>query len=385
LVKKTDNNRVNVKARIDRHLRIVKDNIWTNKTPTAKKDSYQNYHLHIVLFFIVFIFPLYPTLASFVYNNSSYEFYRWDIDTSSIIESYDLWMDWVWASTDENVPMLESADSFLSVNTILNDERDLTWTNEIINYEVRAWDSFSSIAYEFKVSTSSILWANNFSTSHVLRPWEVLKVPPVSWLIHQVKSWDTLSSIAEKYDIEETKIKSQNLLSNTNNLKIWDVLVIPWAVKKVIKTPVYKAPTKTYTSTTTSSTWYSFAKYASSEYTTNKWSYKLVRRKPYSWVAWNCTWYVASYKNVDWRWNANQWLRNAAAKWHATWKTPKVWSIVQLTGTWYNPRYWHVAIVMEVLDDYLIVSDMNYRKLYEVTYRKIPINDRTIDWYIYID
>jgi hypothetical protein len=31
------------------------------------------------------------------------------------------------------------------------------------------------------------------------------------------------------------------------------------------------------------------------------------------------------------------------------------------------------------------VSDMNYRKINEVTYRKIPINDRAIQWYIYID
>jgi hypothetical protein len=28
---------------------------------------------------------------------------------------------------------------------------------------------------------------------------------------------------------------------------------------------------------------------------------------------------------------------------------------------------------------------MNYRRLYEVTYRKIPINDRAIKWYIYVD
>ena len=377
---KIDNNRVNVKARIDRHLRIVKNNIW-NKNNVVN-NSNQSYHLNLVLFFILFVFPLYPTLASFVYNNSSYDFYRWDIDTSSIIESYDLW---VWDSwiDEESVPMFESADSFLSVNTILNDERDLAWTNEILNYEVRSWDSYSSIAYEFKVSTSSILWANDFTTSHMLRPWEMIKVPPVSWLIHQVKSWDSISSIAEKYDIEESKIKSQNLLSNTNNLKVWDVLVIPWAVKKVVvPTPVYTtAPTKTYAKTTS----YGFSQYASSEYTTNKWTYQLVWRKPYSWVAWNCTWYVASYKNVDWRWNANQWLRNAAAAGHSTWTTPKVWSIVQLTGTWYNPRYWHVAIVMEVQSDYLVISDMNYRKLYEVTYRKIPINDRTIDWFIYVD
>jgi hypothetical protein len=28
---------------------------------------------------------------------------------------------------------------------------------------------------------------------------------------------------------------------------------------------------------------------------------------------------------------------------------------------------------------------MNYRALGEVTTRKVPINDRTIKWYIYVD
>lgn len=378
MVKKTDKNRVNVKARIDRHLRIVKGNIWTKNISTIN-NSYQTSHFYVVLFFLVFIFPFYPSLASFAYNNTSYEFYRWYIDTSSIIESYDLWSDWWWESSEENIPVLETVDSFISVNTILDDQRDFSGTNEIMTYEVRPWDSFSTIAYTFKVSTSSILWANDFSSSHVLRPWEMLKVPPVSWIIHQVKSWDSISSIAAKYDIEESKIKEQNLLSNTNNLSIWDVLVIPWAVKEVVAAaPVYTStPTKTYSSTAPT--------YSTSQYTNNKWTYQLEWRSPYSWVAWNCTWYVASYKNVDWRWNANQWIRNAEAKWHATWQVAKVWSIVQLTGTWYNPKYGHVAIVMEVTADHIIVSDMNYRKLYEVTYRKIALNDRAIDWYIYVD
>jgi hypothetical protein len=33
---------------------------------------------------------------------------------------------------------------------------------------------------------------------------------------------------------------------------------------------------------------------------------------------------------------------------------------------------------MEVQANHIIVSDMNYRRLNEVTYRKIPKNDRAI-------
>jgi hypothetical protein len=66
--------------------------------------------------------------------------------------------------------MFESSDSFLSVNTILDDERDLTGTNEIVNYEVKFGDNISQIAYSFKVSNNSIYWANDFSRNHVIRP-----------------------------------------------------------------------------------------------------------------------------------------------------------------------------------------------------------------------
>lgn len=383
-------NRVNIKARIDRHLRIVRQNDWI-KTNSLNEKRYSN-TIYIVLIFVTFVFPMYPSLASFVYNNTNYDFYRWNIDESSIIESYygwDIqeWEAWYW------LPIIESEDSFLSVNTILNDNRDLAWTNEILSYEIKPWDSFSSISYDFWISTSSILWANNFEKNHVLRPWDLIKVPPVSWLIHTVASGDTISSIAKKYEVEENKIKSQNLLSDNDTIKIWDNLVIPWAIKKIVIPVKPITPTKVVSNikwnnkwNTKTTGWYSFAWQANSQIVSSQWSYSLVRRAPkHTFYWWNCTWYVAQYKNVSWWWNANQWISNARAAWASTWSTPKLWAIVQFTWTWYNPRYGHVWIVMEVKWDHIIVSDMNYRRLNEITYRKVPINDRSIDWYIYVE
>ena len=367
--------KINTKARINRHLRIFKDDIWKTNKNKYSKNAKQSYKF--LLFIVLFLVPIYPSFSSFIYNNNQYDFDRWDIDEQSILWSF-YWDDSIEV---ENAPILESSDSFLSVNTILDDERDLTWTNEILDYEVKPWESFYSIAYKFKVSTNSIYWANNFSKNHTLQPGNILKIPPVSGLIHQVQKWETIWAIAKKYDIDWDLIVSQNLLSVWETLQAGEVLVIPGAIKKIPK-PVYKKPVN-YASK--SDTWYKFAQVAKSQYTTNKGSYNLVWHKPQSWVAWNCTWYVASYKKVNWRWNANRWMANARAKWHATWSTPKVGSIVQFTGRWYNPRYGHVAIVMDIKGDNLIVSDMNYRRLYEVTYRKVPINDRSIDWYIYID
>ncbi|MFK7779664.1 MAG: LysM peptidoglycan-binding domain-containing protein [Candidatus Gracilibacteria bacterium] len=378
---KNKKTKINIKARLNRHLRIVKENIGTNNDDESTMMS--NHHYGIVLFFILLIVPIYPTLASVIYNTSRYDFYRGDIDESSIIESY-----FGSEETDDefNNPIFESTDSFISVNTILNDERDLEGTNEIVEYEVNPGDSFYSISYKFAVSTNSIYWANDFSKNHTLQPGEVIKVPPVTGLIHQVKSGDTISTIAMKYDIEEEKIKEQNGLGSDGKLITGEVLVIPGAIK-IIPKPVYKAPVITKTTTKkTTTTGYSFAGQSSSEYVSKTDRYKLVRRAPQHTFYWgNCTRYVGQYKNVNWGGNANAWIKNAKAKGHSTGTNPTLGAIVQFTGRGYNPRYGHVGIVMDITSTDIIVSDMNYRRLNEVTYRKVPINDRSIDGYIYVN
>jgi surface antigen len=114
--------------------------------------------------------------------------------------------------------------------------------------------------------------------------------------------------------------------------------------------------------------------------------YQLVKRQPQWTFYWgNCTRYVAQYKNVNWSGNAKDWLRNARSKWHETGSTPGVWSIVVFHGRGYNPTYGHVWIVIDVTANDIIVKDMNYRRLNEVTVRKVPKTDRAIQWYIYVD
>jgi len=326
-----------------------------------------------MLLIIIFVIPVYPTLASLFQNNTVVDFYRWNIDESSILWSYYWWWkmlgEWDFWETYE--------DSFLSINTILTDVRDLSWTNDIASYTIKNWDNISSIAYKFRVSNNSIYWANNFTRKHIIHPGDVIKIPPVSGLIYKIKSWDTLASVAKKYKVDIEKIKKQNLIKSWDSLIAWEILIVPWAVKKVPKR-VYKRSYRRYSSNRYAS------KNSSTPYVTKKWSFKLKWRRPYSWAWWNCTYYVASYKNVNWRWNANKWLRNARAKWHKTWNTPTIWSIVTFEWRGYNPRYGHVALVMDIKWDSIIVSEMNYRRINEVTYRRVKINDSRITWYIYV-
>jgi len=368
--------KVNLKARIERHSRILKDNLWKIH---PFRSLYHRFNYNLVLFLVIFLFPIYPLFSSFFYENSAYDFYRWDIDESSILDSYN---------EDDNLEdiSLISNDSFLSFNTFVWWSRDLSWYNEIINYEVKPWDSFSSIAYKFWVSTNSIIWANNFDSKTVLHPGQIIKIPPVSWLVHQVKQWDTISTLSKKYKVPEEEILSQNWLSKSDKIVEWQVLVIPWAVKEALPKPKVIVAKKPKNSNKKSQWSYSFISWWNSEFTDEQWDYELIKRKAqWDFYWWNCTRYVAQYKNVDWSWNAKDWLDNARKKWHPTWNYPSLWAIVVFNWRWYNPVYWHVWIVIGIRWDSIIVKDMNYRRLNEVTVRKVPINDRAIRWYIYVD
>jgi len=294
--------KINLKARIERHSRVLQHGLYTGSKKSGKK------WISVVSLIAVALLPIYPTFAGFVNQTSATEFYRGDIDESSIISSY------FWDDEDETVGdgsiFIQSKDSYLHVNAALID-----------------------------ITRNSIYWANNFEKNHIIQPGDIIKVPPVSGLIHTVQSGETLLGLANKYNID-----SEDINSFTQS-----------------------APA------------------ASSQYVNSSGRYKLVWRSPFSGVWGNCTWYVASYKNVNWRGNANQWMRNARAKGHATGSNPSIWAIVQFAGRGYNPYYGHVGIVIDMTSNHIIVSDMNYRRLGEVTTRKVPINDRTIQWYIYVD
>ncbi len=379
--------KINLKARIERHSRILKDNLWSIH---PFRSFYHRLNYNIVLLLVVFLFPVYPLFSAFV-TDSEGDYYRWNVDESSILDAYQETTDMPWIDNleEESTDTQEQTqdNSYLSVNTIIDStKRDVSSYNQIIDYEVKPWDSYSSIAYKFGISTNTIYWANNFDSKRLLHPWEKIKIPPVSWVVHKIVSWDTLSSISKKYKIDQDKILSQNWLTIDSNLIAWNNLIIPWAIKEIEK-PVIVASTKKTTTTkakTNSVTKKTTTKLAAS--VDDDWEYDLVKRKAkWNFYWWNCTRFVAQYKNVDWSWNAKDWLRNAKAKWHATWDTAQVWAIVVFNWGWYNPRYWHVWIVTSISWNNIIIKDMNYRRLNEVTVRKVSQDDWAIIWYIYVD
>lgn len=97
----------------------------------------------------------------------------------------------------------------------------------VADYTVQPGDSLSFIARDYGVSIESIMWANGLRDSHSIREGNVLKIPPVSGIIHTVKSGDTVSTIAKKYGSSAENIIAYNTLPQDGKLQINDELIIP--------------------------------------------------------------------------------------------------------------------------------------------------------------
>ena len=73
-------------------------------------------------------------------------------------------------------------------------------------YPVRDGDTLSSIAKMHRVSVNTIRWANDLTTSTVIRPGQILVILPIDSIQHTVANGETLGGIVKKYggDLNET-------------------------------------------------------------------------------------------------------------------------------------------------------------------------------------
>ncbi|OGN23130.1 MAG: hypothetical protein A2918_03775 [Candidatus Yanofskybacteria bacterium RIFCSPLOWO2_01_FULL_42_49] len=98
---------------------------------------------------------------------------------------------------------------------------------QVVEYTVQPGDKLSFIALDYGVSIESIMWANNLRDSDSIRPEQVLKIPPISGIIHIVKKGDTVGSIAKKYGVEVENVVAYNGLPQDGQLQIDDEIIVP--------------------------------------------------------------------------------------------------------------------------------------------------------------
>ncbi|MSU74946.1 MAG: LysM peptidoglycan-binding domain-containing protein [Candidatus Magasanikbacteria bacterium] len=103
---------------------------------------------------------------------------------------------------------------------------------QIVDYQVEPGDSLSTIAYEFGVSVATILWENGLTERTLIRPGDILRVPPTTGIFHKVAKNDTLLKIAKRYGVSADDIINFNhLKENGSDLLVGERLMVPGGVK----------------------------------------------------------------------------------------------------------------------------------------------------------
>lgn len=114
----------------------------------------------------------------------------------------------------------------LSTNTVISDKPRF----DIIDYEVVNGDTLGGLADKFSISVDTIKWANSLETENLI-PGQILRIPPVTGVVHKVSPGDTIYSLSQKYKSDPQKIV--NFPANdfadldTFALNIGQILFIP--------------------------------------------------------------------------------------------------------------------------------------------------------------
>lgn len=77
--------------------------------------------------------------------------------------------------------------------------------DKVFEYKVASGDTLASISKKFDITIDTIKWANDLK-SDVIKTNQILKIPPVSGIVHKVASGETIYSIAKKYQTDAQKI-----------------------------------------------------------------------------------------------------------------------------------------------------------------------------------
>jgi len=113
----------------------------------------------------------------------------------------------------------------------------------VLVYSVQPGDSVSSIAQQFGLKGSSLLWANDKLADNpdFLRVGQKLNILPLDGASHTVAKGDTLESIATKYKVEPSAISGygDNHLEPPYALERGQKLIIPGGTKPYVPRRVF--------------------------------------------------------------------------------------------------------------------------------------------------
>ena len=102
---------------------------------------------------------------------------------------------------------------------------------DVLEYTVEDGDTLAAIGKKFGVDTDSIKWLNKTVNEKKIKPGTVLKIPPVTGVVHIVKSGETIYSVAKKYNVSAQAVVDFPFNEFTNDetfaLAIGQQLMVP--------------------------------------------------------------------------------------------------------------------------------------------------------------
>lgn len=99
--------------------------------------------------------------------------------------------------------------------------------DKISIYYVRDGDTISGIAQMFKVSSNTVMWANDLKSAKELKKGMELVILPISGVKHVVVKGETLASIAKKFGGDTGEIIRFNDLGENPKLVVGTEILIP--------------------------------------------------------------------------------------------------------------------------------------------------------------
>ncbi|MFN8535031.1 MAG: M23 family metallopeptidase [Dehalococcoidia bacterium] len=130
------------------------------------------------------------------------------------------------------------SSSFLNAHPVLGP--GLSERTTIVEYQVQPGDTLSQIANRLGVSTETVIWANQITDPNLIRPGDVLRVPPITGVLHTVEPGDTLQALAQKYGVASEAVLDYplNRIENPEELISGQVIMFPFGVRPRPPAPV---------------------------------------------------------------------------------------------------------------------------------------------------
>lgn len=98
--------------------------------------------------------------------------------------------------------------------------------SEPVDYTVQGGDTVSLIAAKFSLGYKSILWSNGITESSLIKPGDVLKIPPVDGVLHTVAKGESLNALVTKYRADLAGTLDVNRLPDPSAVTVGQVVTL---------------------------------------------------------------------------------------------------------------------------------------------------------------